>query len=631
MKSTVGPSQRQEERPGPAAALDAASLLRQYRFVRGRTETLCEALACEDYVIQSMPDASPVKWHLAHTSWFFETFVLTPHLQDYRPFHPQYGVLFNSYYEAVGPRWPRAQRGLLSRPTVDEVRGYRHSIDEYLERLFQSADAEEFAGVAEVLRLGLHHEQQHQELILTDLQHAWSANPLHPVYGLAGRDNEAPPPPSAWIAFDGGVVPIGHDGDDFAFDNESPRHCVYLQGYRLANRLVTNQEFLDSAPKEATTGPTCGFRTAGPHARLRTGPRRSTGNGKTATWFTTTLGGFRPLDLRAPVCHVSYYEADAYARWAGARLPTEAEWESAAATQPVTGHFQEGDLFRPAVAPGAGRLRPPIHAIRGRVAVDGQSLRGIPRLPARRRSLGRVQRQVHVQPDGPARRFVRHASEPCPPNVPQFLLSGRPLAICRDSPGPGVVMTQTLAAPPVPFDCGLPTSTIRADVLRGLASAVKAIPSKYFYDEAGSKLFDKICDLEEYYPTRTELAIMERRAGEMTDLAGPGCLLVEYGSGSSIKSRLLLDRLEARPPTSRSIFRASTYMRRPRPWPAPTRAWKYCRSAPTSPCRSICLHPADGLAAAWFISLARRSAISRRGKRSTCCVGRPGLAAPAPA
>ena len=265
-----------------------------------------------------MPDASPVKWHLAHTSWFFETFVLTPHLQDYRPFHPQYGVLFNSYYEAVGPRWPRAQRGLLSRPTVDEVRGYRHSIDEYLERLFQSADAEEFAGVAEVLRLGLHHEQQHQELILTDLQHAWSANPLHPVYGLAGRDNEAPPPPSAWIAFDGGVVPIGHDGDDFAFDNESPRHCVYLQGYRLANRLVTNQEFLGFRAEGGYDRPDLWLSDGWAARQAQDWAAPLYWQREDGAWFTTTLGGFRPLDLRAPVCHVSYYEADAYARWAGA-------------------------------------------------------------------------------------------------------------------------------------------------------------------------------------------------------------------------------------------------------------------------------------------------------------------------
>ena len=365
-KSTAGSSPRHSQRAGPADALDAAALSGHYRFVRGRTEALCEPLACEDYVIQSMPDASPVKWHLAHTSWFFETFILTPHLRDYRPFHPQYGVLFNSYYEAVGPRWPRPQRGLLSRPTVEEVYRYRRHIDEHVEGLLEPANAEKFAQVGEVLRLGLHHEQQHQELIVTDLQHAWAANPLHPVYRPAGRDDEAPAPRPAWAPFEGGVVPIGHDSDGFAFDNESPRHRVYLQKFRLANRLVTNEEFLRFVAEGGYDRPDLWLSDGWAVRQAQNWAAPLYWQQEGGDVFTTTLAGFRPLDRQAPVCHVSFYEADAYARWAGARLPTEAEWEAAAATQPVAGHFQEVGLLRPAVAP-APDDRGPLYQLYGDV------------------------------------------------------------------------------------------------------------------------------------------------------------------------------------------------------------------------------------------------------------------------
>ncbi len=327
----------------------AESLGRQYQFVRKRTEVLCEPLSCEDYVIQSMPEASPVKWHLAHTSWFYETFILAPHLRNYPLFHPQYAVLFNSYYEAVGPRWPRPQRGLLSRPTVEEVYRYRKYVDSHMERLFERTHAVDFALVARNLRLGLHHEQQHQELIVTDLQHAWASNPLHPIY-LPDKPEEALPPAFAWVSFEGGVVPIGHDGEGFAFDNESPRHHVYLQGFRLANRLVTNEEYLRFLAEGGYDRPDLWLsdgwaarRREGWNAPLYWQPHEG-------EWFTTTLGGFRPLDRRAPVCHVSYYEADAYARWAGARLPTEAEWE-VAANQPLRGHFQESGRLRPSATP----------------------------------------------------------------------------------------------------------------------------------------------------------------------------------------------------------------------------------------------------------------------------------------
>ncbi len=335
-----------------ADCLDATALERRYQFVRKRTEALCEPLSSEDCVIQSMPEASPVKWHLAHTTWFYETFILIPHLEDYKPFHPQYGVLFNSYYEAVGPRWPRPLRGLLSRPTVEEVFRYRRYVDSHIARLFLPAYAEALASVVETLRLGLHHEQQHQELMVTDLQHAWAANPLHPVYRPHEPDNDAPPPASAWLSFEGGVASIGHDGDGFAFDNESPRHRVYLQGFRLANRLVTNEEFLQFVAGLGYDRPAL-WLSDGWSVRCTEGWAAPLyWQQHDGEWFTTTLWGFRPLDRQAPVCHVSYYEADAYARWAGARLPTEAEWE-VAANQPLHGHFQESGRLRPSAAPAS--------------------------------------------------------------------------------------------------------------------------------------------------------------------------------------------------------------------------------------------------------------------------------------
>jgi ergothioneine biosynthesis protein EgtB len=229
-ESTVGP-------PPPPAPADL------YRAVRRATERLCDPLEVEDYVLQSMPEASPVKWHLAHTTWFFETFMLAPHAPGYRPFRPEFRVLFNSYYEAVGPRWPRPRRGLLSRPTTAEVYEYRACVDEQTDRMFRALGAEALREIAPVVMLGIQHEQQHQELIVTDLKHAWAANPLRPVYREAPPDT-GDPPPNGWLSFPEGLAWVGHGGTEFAFDNETPRHRVFLHGYQLASRLVTNAEYL---------------------------------------------------------------------------------------------------------------------------------------------------------------------------------------------------------------------------------------------------------------------------------------------------------------------------------------------------------------------------------------------------
>ncbi|HEY3412733.1 MAG TPA: ergothioneine biosynthesis protein EgtB [Armatimonadota bacterium] len=334
------------ERPVATAGTMAA----RYREVRDFTERLCEPLETEDYVIQSMPDASPTKWHLAHTSWFFETFVLSPFLAGYRSPDPLYEYLFNSYYNAVGERHPRPKRGLLSRPTVAEVYGYRAHVDEAMRDLLAISEGELVERLAPVLTLGLHHEQQHQELILTDLKNALAGNPIRPAYRDRSRESHAEAPPLKWVHFPAGIAWIGHDGGGFAFDNEGPRHREYLEGFALATRLVTNAEYI--AFVEAG-----GYRQ--PQWWLSSGWNAVQDAGWSAPlyweerdgrWWHFTLSGMRPVDEDEPVCHVSYYEADAYARWAGARLPSEAEWEQAAAGLPVTGSFAECGRFHPAPA-----------------------------------------------------------------------------------------------------------------------------------------------------------------------------------------------------------------------------------------------------------------------------------------
>src|SRR5580698_412696 len=224
-------------------AADGALLVSASLTARCCTEALCEPLVSEDYVVQSMPDASPVKWHLAHTTWFFETFLLAPYQPGYRAFHPQFRFLFNSYYQGVGPRWPRSQRGLLTRPTAVEVFGYRAYVDKHMVCLLREAGTEDLRQIATTVILGVHHEQQHQELILTDLKHVWAANPLHPVYREVSLE-EGIPPPRSWLVFSPDLVWIGHEGSGFAFDNESPRHRTWLNGFHLASRLVTNAEYL---------------------------------------------------------------------------------------------------------------------------------------------------------------------------------------------------------------------------------------------------------------------------------------------------------------------------------------------------------------------------------------------------
>lgn len=327
-----------------------------YRRVRDATAALTAPLSAEDCCVQSMADASPAKWHLGHTTWFFETFLLERFETDFRPFDARFRVLFNSYYHAVGDRHPRPQRGLLTRPALDTVREWRANVDRRMSRLIERGDALP-AAFAELLTLGLEHEKQHQELLLTDLKHLFSLSPLAPAYAAApgGRSPSASPPPLAWHACPGGRADIGADSDGFCFDNETPRHTVHLQGCEIASRLVTNGEYAAFIADGGYTVPALWLSDGWDW--LAAGTRRHPCYWRAAVdggWREFTLGGLRPLDAAEPVVHVSYYEADAYARWAGARLPGEAEWERLAATLPVTGNFADSGRYHPAAAGDGG-------------------------------------------------------------------------------------------------------------------------------------------------------------------------------------------------------------------------------------------------------------------------------------
>lgn len=321
-----------------------------YQAVRRRTLALTAALTPEDMVVQTMPDVSPTKWHLAHTSWFFENFLLAPRLPGYRVFHESYAYLFNSYYFQVGRMHPRPERGLLSRPTVAEIRDYRAHVDAAMARLLAERGTE--PEIAALTTLGLHHEQQHQELLLTDIKHVLSCNPLQPALTGLPADPPRPAPEPEFLPGPDGVQAIGHAGSGFAYDNEGPRHEVLLRPYAIANRPVTNGEFRE-------------FIRAGGYRRpelwLSDGWTLIQREGRGRPWYWSadlesefTLGGPRAINPQAPVCHLSYYEADAFATWAGCRLPSEAEWEAWARELPLRGHCQESGHWHPLPAAGEG-------------------------------------------------------------------------------------------------------------------------------------------------------------------------------------------------------------------------------------------------------------------------------------
>ncbi len=334
--------------PGPGD-----DILRLLRGVRQQTRALAAGLSDADATAQSMPEASPAKWHLAHTTWFFEEMVLATQGSPYRPFDARYGYLFNSYYESIGARHARPERGLLTRPTLDEVNRYRDHVDAALQELLTHTDDPKLRMLVE---LGCHHEQQHQELLLTDILNLFSKNPLRPAYAAVRRPPRSVIPhyPATYSRYEGGVVEIGHRGAAFAFDCETPRHLEILPAFRLANRCVTNREWLQfmddggygkpllwlsdgwaEVQRQGWTMPLYWWQDSGEH-------------------LTMTLHGAQPLELDAPVTHVSYFEADAFSTWAGKRLATESEWEAAAQREPCQGNFADSGLLRAMAAAGVG-------------------------------------------------------------------------------------------------------------------------------------------------------------------------------------------------------------------------------------------------------------------------------------
>jgi ergothioneine biosynthesis protein EgtB len=325
----------------------------RFHQIRKFTNALCVGLEPEDCVVQSMPDVSPTKWHLAHTTWFFETFILKKFAPRYRAEIPEYAYLFNSYYNAAGDMHRRDLRGLISRPTVSEAQRYRASIDSHIDDLLSNADENLLDEIEPILVLGIHHEQQHQELLITDIKHVLAQNPLYPVFRepKTGERRSATPgsqsSPLQFIAFKQGTVEIGHNGRGFAYDNEGPRHQALVPSFSLATRLITNGEYITFIEDNGYSRPefwlSLGWMTV--NEQRWNAPLYWTK--RDGAWWNFTLSGLRTVDQSEPVTHISYFEADAYANWAGARLPTEFEWEHAALDRPIEGNFVEDENFHP--------------------------------------------------------------------------------------------------------------------------------------------------------------------------------------------------------------------------------------------------------------------------------------------
>ena len=469
--------------------------------------SLASGLSAEDLAAQPMPEASPGKWHLGHVSWFFETMILAAR-PGYEAVDARLNPLFNSYYEALGERVERGERGLMTRPSLAEVMAYRDEIDRRMEAVL----AEGLEGGLEtyLFALGLNHEQQHQELFLMDLLNLMASSPLDPAaYEAEPRDAPRQERREGWVSFEGGLTEIGAGDDGFAFDNERPAHRIWLEPFSLAADLTTNAdwiEFIDDG----------GYRRA--EFWLSDGWAQVKAEGWTAPlywreeaagWSEMTLAGRRPVDPAAPVRHVSFYEADAFARWSGRRLPTEAEWEQAARAEPEAFSNLKGEVWQwtaSAYAPYPG-FRPTegtAAEYNGKFMANQMVLRG----------------GAFATPEGHARSSYRNFYYP----HQRWMFAGVRLA------ADGALIEEAGAH-----------DAFRQDMIDGLSRRVKALPPKWFYDAEGSRLFEEITRVPEYYPTRQEAALLRRIAPEWAERFGPDAVLVELGSGASEKTRIVLD------------------------------------------------------------------------------------------
>ncbi len=513
-----------------------------YNAVRARSEALVEGLSPEDMTLQSMEDASPAKWHLAHTSWFFEEFILKPRVSGYVSPDERFAFLFNSYYVQAGPRHTRSKRGMLSRPLVSEVLSYRAHVNEAMRSLLEE-DREDIGEIRDLTELGCHHEMQHQELLVTDLLHALSHNPLLPAYRAPEPIKLSTERPLGWIDHEGGLTEIGHDGDGFAYDCEGPRHRLWLDPFRLASRPVTNRDWIAFMEDG-------GYRTA--TLWLSDGWACSQREGWDAPlywwrqddeWWSYSLRGAQPVNLDAPVVHVSYYEADAYARWAGKRLPSEAEWEVVARDRPIRGNFLENANYRP--------MPSEIRSLKADMETGEQFWGDVwewtqspftpyPGFRPPEGAIGEYNGKFMCN------QFVLRGGS-CATPVAQMRPSYRTffyphqrwqmlgLRLAEDGERANATRTTQRAA--------APSGSFAGSILAGLKADRKTIESKWLYDARGSRLFDRITELDDYYPTRTETGILEARATDLAAHAPEGAALVELGSGSSVKTRLLLDAL----------------------------------------------------------------------------------------
>ena len=487
-----------------------------YHAVRDRMTGLAAGLSAEDLAAQPMADASPGKWHLAHTSWFFEAMILASE-PGYQPVDPRFQRLFNSYYDALGDRVDRHERGLMTRPNLDDVLAYRREIDRRMvDRLSRglTSGAESYLFV-----LGLHHDQQHQELFLMDLLNLFSRSPLDSA-AFAVEPREAPVDPSVGgvTRFNGGLVTIGHDGASFAFDNEGPAHQTFLRPFALANDLVTNGDWIRFIEDGGYSRPEFWLADGWATVKAEHWTAPLYWHAEKGGWSVFGLAGAAPVDLTAPVRHVSHYEADAYAHWAGKRLPTESEWEYAAVTNaaPFSNLFDEvwqhtasAYVAYPGFRPTDGTAS----EYNGKFMANQMVLRG----------------SCFATPPGHARATYRNFFYP----HQRWAFMGVRLA--ED------VSLTTISIDVAATGEGAKVARFRAELITGLSQPQKAVSPKWFNDAEGSRLFEDITRLPEYYPTRQEASLLKALAPRLTQDFGDDAVLVEFGSGASEKTRILLD------------------------------------------------------------------------------------------